>query len=163
VWETAADLGAGGLSVTMHFLHFNPGHLLGRFRFSITTDDRGTFADGLHTGGDVSANWIVLTNPTVIGPVGMTFTTLSVESILAGGLIAAQGTYTVRYSTAVGGITGLRLEAMEDPSLPAGDGPGLHAGNGNFLLTEMTVVPEPSSLMLASLGLFGLALARRRH
>jgi hypothetical protein len=163
VWETVTDLAAGNLAITMHFLHANPGHLLGRFRFSVTTDDRTTFADGQHTGGDVDANWIVLTNPTVIGPAGMTFTTLGDESILAGGVIAVQGIYTVKYSTVVDDITGLRLEAMEDPSLPGGDGPGLHSANGNFLLTEMIVVPEPSSLALVSLGSVGLAFMGRRR
>src|SRR5262245_48580349 len=53
VWETATDVSAGPLVFKMYFLHGNPGHLLGRFRFSITTDDRSTFADGLDTGGDV--------------------------------------------------------------------------------------------------------------
>ena len=56
VWETATDVSPGPLVFKMHFLHDNPGHLLGRFRFSVTTDDRSTFADGLDTGGDVDAN-----------------------------------------------------------------------------------------------------------
>ncbi len=163
VWETVTDVAAGNLTITMHFLHANPGHLLGRFRFSVTTDDRALFADGRHTGGDVDANWIVLTNPAVSGPGGMTFTTLADESVLAGGVIAAQGIYTVSYSTGIDNITGLRLEAMEDPSLPGGDGPGLHSANGNFLLTEMTIVPEPSSLMLLSLGTVGLSFMGRRR
>jgi hypothetical protein len=167
VWETATDLAAGDLTITMHFLHANPGHLLGRFRFSVTTDDRSTFADGLHTGGDVDANWIVLANPAVVGPAGMTFSTLVDESILAGGVTAPQGIYTVSYSTGVNNITGLRLEAMEDPTLPGDDGPGLHVDNGNFLLTEMIVdvpaVPEPSTLVLISLGSVGLALMERRR
>ena len=125
VWETTTNLSAGNLTFTLHFNHFNPGHLLGRFRFSVTTDDRNTFADGLPAGGDVDANWIVLTNPIVSGPAGMTFTTLADHSILAGGTTAAQGVYTVSYVTAVSGITGVRLEALEDPALPGGNGPGL--------------------------------------
>ena len=35
-------------------------HTLGRFRLSVTSDDRTTFADGLANGGDVIANWTVL-------------------------------------------------------------------------------------------------------
>lgn len=167
VWETASDLSASNLSITMKFLHSNPGHLLGRFRFSVTTDDRSTFADGLDTGGDVLANWTVLASPTVSGPAGMTFTTLGDNSILAGGMIAATGTYTVNFALPVSNITGLRLEALEDPSLPF-NGPGLHSVNGNFLLTEMTLdattaVPEPSSLLLLGLGALGLSVASRRR
>ena len=165
VWETAADLTAADLTITMHFLHANAGHLLGRFRFSVTTDDRAMFADGLDGGGDVDANWTVLTGANVIGPAGMTFTTLGDDSILAGGIIANQGVYTVTYLTVLNNITGLRLEAMEDPSLPGGDGPGLHSANGNFLLTEMivdaSIVPDPSPAMLVGLGLAGLLWPRR--
>jgi hypothetical protein len=139
VWETTADLSTDELAITMHFLHDNGGHLIGRFRFSVTTDDRSAFADGLHTGGDVTANWTVLTGANVMGPDGMTFTVLGDESILAGGLTADQGVYTVRYSTLPDNITGLRLEVIEDPSLPGGNGPGLFPANGNFALTEMTL------------------------
>ena len=56
VWQTVKDVSAGPLVFTMYFEHNNPGHLLGRFRFSVTTDDRGTYADGLDTGGNVVAN-----------------------------------------------------------------------------------------------------------
>jgi hypothetical protein len=165
VWETVPDLAAGNLTITMHFVHFNPEHLLGRFRFSVTTDDRTTFADGLHTGGDVGANWIVLTNAVVNGPAGMTFTNLVDDSILAGGVIATQGIYTVSYSTVVNNITGLRLEAIEDPTLPGGNGPGLHTANGNFALAEMVVdalvVPEPCTALLLASGLVVLAARRR--
>jgi hypothetical protein len=142
VWETVTDLNADLLSFTMYFNHSNPGHLLGRFRMSVTTDDRSTFADGLDTGGAVNANWVVLENPIVLGPAGMTFTTLSDSSVLAGGATAAQGIYTVTYATPVSGITGVRLEALEDPSLPGGNGPGLFERNGNFLLNEITLKAE---------------------
>jgi outer membrane protein assembly factor BamB len=142
VWETVTDLNADLLSFTMYFNHSNPGHLLGRFRLSVTTDDRSTFADGLDTGGAVNANWVVLENPIVHGPAGMTFTTLSDSSVLAGGTTVAQGIYTVTYEKPVSGITGVRLEALEDPSLPGGNGPGLFERNGNFLLNEITLKAE---------------------
>jgi len=146
VWETVTDLNADILIFTMYFYHGNPGHLLGRFRLSVTTDDRSLFADGLDTGGAVDANWVVLENPSVQGPAGMTFTTLSDNSVLAGGTIADQGIYTVTYSTTVSGVTGIRLEALEDPSLPGGNGPGLFYRNGNFLLSEMTLEAETTTI-----------------
>jgi hypothetical protein len=146
VWETTTNVTGNGLTFTMYFNHFNPGHLLGRFRFSVTTDDRATFADGLDTGGDVEANWTVLTHPTVSGPAEMTFTTLADHSILAGGTIPAQGTYTVIYETPVSDITGVRLEVLEDPSLPF-NGPGLFPGNSNFMLTEMTLDATPIPIL----------------
>jgi len=142
VWETTTNVTGNGLTFTMYFNHLNPGHLLGRFRFSVTTDDRTTFADGLDTGGDVEANWTVLTHPTVSGPEGMTFTTLADHSILVGGAIPAQGIYTVIYETPVSGVTGVRLEVLEHPSLPF-NGPGLFPRNGNFILTEMTLDATP--------------------
>ena len=43
VFETVSDVGPSLLTFTMHFLEPNPGHLLGRFRWSVTTDDRSTF------------------------------------------------------------------------------------------------------------------------
>jgi hypothetical protein len=43
--------------------------------------------------------------------------------------------YTIIAQTSIMGITGIRLEAMADPSLPA-SGPG-RAPNGNFVLSEL--------------------------
>jgi hypothetical protein len=62
----------------------------------------------------------------------------------------------VTFMTPVVGLTGIRLEALEDPSLPGGNGPGLFPRNGNFVLSELvlvTAVPEPSALMLFAVGL----------
>jgi hypothetical protein len=164
VYETAVDLSANQVTFTMNFLTSTqaPQHLLGRFRFSWTTDDRSLFADGLQSGGDVTANWVVLSNPVVSGPADMTFTTLGDNSVLASGTVPIIGIYTVSYSTSLFNVTGFRLEALEHPSLP-GSGPGL-AFNGNFLLTELqvTAVPEPSSFLMAS-STAAMALLRRRR
>lgn len=46
--------------------------------------------------------------------------------------------YVISYPLPISGVTGIRLEAMEDPSLPF-NGPGMHPDNGNFVLTEMEV------------------------
>jgi hypothetical protein len=69
----------------------------------------------------------------------MTFTTLPDGSVLAGGETAGQGTYSVSYAGNHSPITGIRLEAMKDPSLPGG-GPGLYVPSGNFFLTEIEML-----------------------
>lgn len=132
-------------------------HELGRFRISITTDDRSTFADGLQTGGDVTANWIVLDPITFISANGATLTKQPDMSILASGTTPSTDVYTITAATALTGITGIRIEAMTDPSLPA-NGPGRNTSNGNFVLTEFLVdavaspVPEPSSVAMFIVG-----------
>jgi len=94
------------------------GHLLGRFRWSVTTDDRSTYADGLPIGGNVTANWTVLEDLTVKCPSGVTFTNLPDDSVLAGGVVPGQGTYEVNAVTDLAGITGIRLEVLKDPNTP---------------------------------------------
>jgi hypothetical protein len=135
VWQTENNIGPGVLTFTMHFLDPNPGHLLGRFRWSVTTDKRSTYADGLPVGGNVAANWTVLIAPVLQVPTGMTATILSDESVLLRGAVPAQGLYQIKYVTDVKHITGIRLEVLEDATLPT-SGPG-HAANGNFVLTEI--------------------------
>jgi hypothetical protein len=54
----------------------------------------------------------------------------------------AKDTYEARGTTSLGRITGLRLEVLPDPALPAG-GPG-RADNGNFVLNELQVLIQPS-------------------
>jgi hypothetical protein len=161
VWQTMHDVGPSFLKFTMYFLDSNPGHLLGRFRWSVTTDDRSTYADGLPIGGYVTANWTVLEDLTVKGPSGVTFTNLPDDSVLAAGVVPGQGTYEVSAVANLAGITGIRLEVLKDPSLP-GDGPGFFS-NGNFVLTELQldakVIPEADvyALVLIGLGLLGAA------
>jgi hypothetical protein len=167
VWETVSDVGPSTLTFKMYFLDPNPGHLLGRFRLSVTTDDRSTFADGLRVGGDVDANWTILSNPLVNGPEGMTFTTLSDYSVLAGGTVPGHGIYEVSDVVDLYGITGVRLEVFKDPSLPA-DGPGF-AANGNFVLTELELmtapVPEPEiyAMMAVGLGVMGWVARKKKR
>ncbi len=62
-------------------------------------------------------------------------------SVLAGGANPFPETYTVTARTKLRGITGLRLEVLYDPSLPA-EGPG-RADNGNFVLNELKVAVRP--------------------
>ena len=165
-FETVSDVGFLGGSIitfTLTQTHSNPGHTLGRFRFSITTDDRGLFADGLSTGGDVTANWIVLNPFSLTSANGTTLSKLGDFSILASGTAPETDTYTISAHTLLTGITGIRLEALEDASLPGG-GPGRHPQNGNFVISELQMaitVPEPSSFAVTVLG--GLLFAAWRR
>ncbi len=156
VWETASDLGyvAGTtltFTLTMNYSS-DAEHTLGRFRLSYTTDARTEFADGLSSGGDVTANWTVMV-PTSQGSSGGT--TLIVQgdnSILATGSSPATDVYTVTADIgAVTGITGFRLEVMEDASLPF-NGPGREPTNGNFVLTELEIDEVELPVTLQSLS-----------
>ena len=173
VYETVADTGPGGGTLLTFQLHHlfqpgsNPFHLLGRFKLSATTDNRSVFADGLQTGGDVVANWTELT-PFFADSDGSldTLTVQGDNSVLAGGTAPATATYTIKALTSLTGITGFRLEVMEDASLPS-NGPGRQPTNGNFVLTQMTVdaqvVPEPSAMAVwIILGAVSVGLVRRR-
>ncbi len=171
VFETIVDAGfTGGSIFTFTLTHsFSvPTHTLGRVRLSVTTDNRASFADGLLSGGDVSANWTVLDPMTAVSANGATLSVLGDQSILASGTLPFTDTYTVTATTALTGITGFRLEALTDPSLPLG-GPGRHTANGNFVLNEfgvsVTAVPEPETyaLMTAGLGVVGFAALRRKQ
>jgi hypothetical protein len=165
-FETVSDLGLAGGSVltfTLTQTHSNPGHVLGRFRLSVTTDNRSLFCDGLATGGDVTANWTVLSPGSVSALNTSTFSILGDKSILAGGTTPGTDVYTITAQTALTGITGIRLEALEDPSLPF-NGPGRWPGNGNFVLSEFEVgvapIPEPAAGATTAVGLLSLAALR---
>lgn len=134
VWETASDVDASQLDFT---LYQTWGGVIGRFRLSYTTDDRSTFADGLNSYGDVTANWTVLTGATISGTGGETFTELADGSILVSGPVPFTSIYSVSFASSFSSITGIRLEVLSDPSFP-NDGPG-REGNGNFHLVEITL------------------------
>ncbi|MEX0330624.1 MAG: tandem-95 repeat protein [Puniceicoccaceae bacterium] len=116
---------------------YGSGHFLGRFRISATTDSRDQFADGQAIGGDITANWTVLDVLEITSTGGETFTVLGDGSILVSGNLPSSTTYTVRASGIEGAVTGFRVEAIEDASLPT-NGPG-RAGNGNWVLNELQV------------------------
>ncbi len=151
VWETVSNVNASTIQFTMHQMH--PYHLIGRFLFSVTSDARSTFADGLINNGDVSATWSALINPTITVPSGMGYTILADKSILISGTVPTTGVYYVEYSLPIANITGIRLDVLTDPSLPY-NGPGMPS-NGNIVLSELVVdangtfaVPEPASFLL---------------
>jgi len=166
VWETQRDLTVS-CETPLGFLLYQkdrlplPGHNLGRFRLSYTTDDRSTFADGLPTGGDVSANWVVINPSWAYSETGEQFTKLDDLSLLVSGGANNYPTYIITASIAAVGITGFRLEALKDPSLPYG-GPGRDISAGNFHLSEFVVVPEPATLVFMIAGAAGLIAGGRR-
>lgn len=169
VFETATDAGfAGGTLLTFTLSQlFGGQHTIGHLRLSATTDDRSTFADGLQTGGDVAANWTVLSPFSATATNGALLTIQSGRSILASGPSPDTSVYTITAGTLLTGITGFRLEALTDSSLPFG-GPGRQPTNGNFVLTESQVdavvaTPEPSVLASTAIGvLMALGYGWRR-
>ncbi len=144
-YETVTDLGMSALSFN---IYERSGFHIDQFRISVTQDDRSTFADGLATGGDVTATWTVLTPLTPSGTINGDGTVdIAIPS-------PTTDPNTMTALTPFGGITGFRFE-MND---------------GNGLLAEFQIdavpapvaaVPEPSSAAL--LGLGGLALILRRR
>ena len=139
VFETSTDINASRLDFALYHT-WGSSHNLGRFRISYTTDDRSLFADGLNSGGNVTANWTVLTGATISSIGGETFTILGDNSILVSGNNPATTVYSVSFAGSFNGITGIRLEALSDASLPS-NGPG--RGGGNFVLSEITLDATP--------------------
>jgi len=170
VFQTVANVGfAGGTLLTFTMDQLIGSQTIGRFNLAVTTDNRSTYADGLATGGNVTANWTILSPLSATSSNGATMTTLGDKSILVSGALPSTGIYyTVAADTALTGITGIRLVALTDPSLP-NNGPGAWV-NGNFVLTEFQVdavpaVPEPQTyaMLLAGLGLLGFTSWRRKN
>ncbi len=162
VWETKNDLTLN--HTTVNFLLFHqellalPGHSLGHFRLSYTTDNRDQFADGRADGGDVSANWIPIDPVFMSSNEGEIFTEQSDFSIVVSEGKNQYPIYTIGSELTIDGITGFRLEAIS----------GRQPLNGNFALSEFVVsaapIPEPSTyaMLLAGLGLLGFLAHRRK-
>jgi len=166
VFETAADISYSGGTRLEFALHqdYGAGFTIGCFRLSVTTDDRSLFADGLSNGGDVTANWTVLSPFSYVSSAGATMTKLGDDSILAGPPPTGTDIYTVMADSFLVGITGVRLEVLEPPTLPS-SGPGYGLA-GNFVLTEMTLdaapLPEPGAVaLIIGLGLVVFGAWRR--
>ncbi len=81
--------------------------------------------------------WTVLEPTEMKSTGGATLTKQADHSILASGKNPSPDVYKITAHTNLIGITGIRLEVLADPSLPA-KGPG-RAPNGNFVLNEFKV------------------------
>ncbi len=139
VFETATSLNPSGDLVlfTIRIVSGGAaGENLGKFRLSATTNTRTFFADGLSNGGDVTAIWTELT-PVTASATSATLTMNSDRTILASGASVAGDTYTIQVLTSLANITGFRLEALTDASLPT-TGPG-RASNGNFQISSLDI------------------------
>ncbi|HWW00076.1 MAG TPA: S8 family serine peptidase [Candidatus Acidoferrum sp.] len=146
-FQTVSDTGYPGgtqliFTLIQNAIWSDPPDTLGRFRLSVTTDNRSTFCDGLPTGGNVTANWTVLQPISFSSLNGATLTLLPDNSILAGGFAPRTDTYTVVARTSLNNITGVRLEMIPDTSLPF-SGPGREPANGNYVLSEFQVQASP--------------------
>ncbi len=161
--ETQTDLeSTEAISVKLYNRYAAFDFRLGRFRLAYTTDARGTF-------GPASGNWTVLDSN--LGTFADSLSKSSANAQGDGSWLVEPGDsslsdYELDYPLIASGITGFRLEAMLDPSLPA-NGPGW-AANGNFQLTEIEVrnVPEPGTVAMLSVGcvvLAGLVDRRRKR
>jgi hypothetical protein len=79
--------------------------------------------------------WTPLKPATAVSSGGATLKMLADSSVLSTGKNPARDIYTVTLKTDLKGISGIRLEALSDPSFAK----GLSRGNGNFVLTRFEV------------------------
>jgi mono/diheme cytochrome c family protein len=85
--------------------------------------------------------WVIPAIREVKSANGSTFTRREDGSVLIAGPNPPREMVAFTLETNLKGITGLRIEALTDPSLVKG-GPG-RAANGNFCLTDLTVAASP--------------------
>jgi hypothetical protein len=99
----------------------------------------GRFAEWEKTraGKPVPPTWIIPTIASMKSASGSTLTKKDDSSLLVGGPNPPRELLSFTFETELKGITGLRIEALTDPSLVK-NGPG-RAANGNFCLTNVTV------------------------
>jgi len=120
VWETQSDLtGPGVLTVDLHQVFNLNQFTLQRFRLSVTSADRSSFADGNPSDGSqtpfgntgADGLWTVLEPTSLSGTNGATFTEVGGGVIEVGGS-PNQSVYTITADSPLSTITGMRLEVM---------------------------------------------------
>lgn len=106
----------------------------------------------LAAAGNKSAQpeWVPLVPDAVRSTGGATLTKSDDGTIVASGENPAQATYSLILRTRVSPLTGIRLEALPDPAF-ANLGPG-RAENGNFVLTEFSVILDGKPLKLSAIS-----------
>jgi WD40 repeat protein/tetratricopeptide (TPR) repeat protein len=119
---------------------------LAKGRLSLDPNDKAAAAvlAELLPDPDASAGWTILQPDTMTSAMGTTLTRLPDGSVLASGLSPVEDTYTVEVMPGLSGITGLRLEAIPDPSLPF-QGPGRDKGNFHLDSIRLFIVSEGSA------------------
>ena len=164
--------GPGTLSFQMD-MNLGAAHTLQKFRLYATDADRSLFADsnpptGTNTpAGDVDpspGSWTLLSPTSAASAGGATLAVDGAGIITASGANPDVDTYTITADNPLGNITGFRLEVMPGADTFVG-----RASNGNAVLSEFSFtfeanpIPEPSTLVLAALGLVGLVASGRRR
>lgn len=100
-----------------------------------------------------AAGWRVLDPVELKSAGGATLTKQPDGSVLASGANPPYDSYTLTARGGAAAIRAVRVEAIPDPSLPF-NGPGRGATNGNFVLSEIRVIPagqtRPAPIALAS-------------
>jgi hypothetical protein len=92
---------------------------------------------------EAARQWTAMTPRAASATNGVRLNVLPDGSVRASGANPALTSYTVTADTTLQGITGLRLEALPDPSLPRG-GPG-RDGYGHFRVTGIQVEVAPAT------------------
>jgi mono/diheme cytochrome c family protein len=108
---------------------------------AVTPEVREAQAEWELTMRAAQSAWTPLAPRDVAATGGVVLKTLADASVLASGENPALTSYTVTADTSLQGITGLRIEALPDPSLPKG-GPG-RDGYGHFRVTGIQVEIAP--------------------
>ena len=166
----SAIVSPGGSSLTFTIKQeFGNFHPIGRFLLSVT-DAATPFGPGT-----VWTALAPLSFASAAGEIGQVLgdSSILVNTINNGHPAPDIDTYTVAASSPLTTITGFRLDAIADSTLPF-DGPGRQPTNGNFVITSFLVdaaplplplqeVPEPLTLLAVLMGSTGLVAYLRKR